>query len=259
MKYTVESSADGTKLLVFENKMKTVLIPAINDKFTVCISTQIGCGMKCAFCRSGKFERDLTAEEISEQVSTASELIDRKPTSIVVMGMGEPMLNFTAVSSALKKIHDELEVSYKRMTLSTCGLHLDKLIDVPYPVAVSLHSAYQVLRDKLVPYAATVLEIVSFAKKLADKKRGLMIEYVLIKDVNDSDIDLDRLLGLDWPMNVNFNLIEFNDSGEYHRSLKLLEWKAKILDAGYKCFIRESRGSDIEAACGMLDTNLINH
>ncbi len=252
--HSVTASADGTRLVEFSNGMKTVLIPGQGFRTTICVSSQIGCGMHCAFCRAGKFVRNLSADEIVEQFKTAMGLAKSKPSSVVFMGMGEPMLNFDAVTQAIDIMHDELDISYRKISLSTCGLMLEKLLNVPFHVAVSLHSADEDLRKKLMPGCVSVSDIVLFSKGYTAKhKRGLMIEYSMISGVNDSDKDLKLLLSLDWPKNVCFNLIELNDYKEFRKSRVIDEWHKMIMIAGYECRKRESKGRDISAACGMLD------
>jgi 23S rRNA (adenine2503-C2)-methyltransferase len=166
--------------------------------------------------------------------------------------MGEPMLNFLEVSNAIEEIHSKHSFDYKKITLSTSGIHLNKLVFVSYNIAISLHSANDSIRKKLMPSACSVKEIIDFVKEFPGKN-GVMIEYSLISGVNDREEDLKELLSLDWPKNTNFNLIEFNDIKDMKKSSNYLIFKEAIRNAGYKCFIRESRGLDIEAACGMLN------
>ena len=208
--------------------------------------------MSCAFCKAGSFEKDLTSNEILEQLSAAIEIAG-KPTSIVFMGTGEPMLNFENVSKAIHTIHELFQISYKKITLSTCGINLNKLADVPYLVAISLHSAEDSKRLKLMPGAARVDDIVKFTKTQSLKKSGVMLEYALIENINDSKEDVEKLLNLEWPQNTNFNLIEFNPHNSMKKSTRAEEIKQRIIDRGFKCFIRTSRGADVGAACGMLD------
>lgn len=287
-----QKSSDGTILLSFEEGYKSVIIPSKDNKNAVCVSCQIGCPMSCAFCRASEFVKDLSVDEILAQVRTAAGVCG-SVTSIVFMGMGEPMLNYHAVKIAIECIHKEFSIGYRHITLSTCGIGLDKLINVPFHVAISLHGSNDEIRNKLVGGTfsandkkqmhasraksgqisresgdnktegsdsteqtlrpATVAEIVAFSKVYGvQHKDGLMIEYALISGVNDSDSCLDELLSLDWHPNTNFNLIEFNDIGKFKKSTRMNLWKERIINSGFKCFKRLSRGADIEAACGML-------
>jgi 23S rRNA (adenine2503-C2)-methyltransferase len=255
MDYKLASSSDGTKLITFKEGFKSVIIPAKDDKNAVCLSSQIGCQMNCAFCRAGKFKRNLTSDEIYAQAKIAQDIIKCKPTSIVIMGMGEPMLNFKEVNAAIDRLNKDMGISYKRITLSTCGVNLDLLKGAKFLIAISLHSPRDDVRQRIMPGACPVKEVVDFANIFKDNKNGVMMEYALMDGINDSDDDLALLLSLDWPKNAVFNILEFNDhnclkksgKGHYHKF-----WEA-LVGAGFKCFVRESRGKDIEAACGMLE------
>ncbi len=258
--YKIEKSTDGTIKINFKEGYIAVIIPTKDDKLSVCVSCQIGCPVGCKFCYSGKtkFKRNLTAEEIVEQVRVAKEVAGLEPTSIVSMGMGEPTLNLKNVSEAGEKIHEEFNISYNRITISTsCLKSLDKLADTKFNIALSLHSPFDAIRKKLIPGTVSVSKIVKFSKDYLAKgnnKKYVMIEYSLIKGVNDSEKDLKKLVSLKWPKRMLFNLIEFNDLGEMQGSeIKTLEhFKEEIIKKGWKCFIRGSRGKDISASCGML-------
>lgn len=234
----------------FAKGHSSVIIPTTNNKYTLCLSTQVGCSMDCSFCHSNAFQENLRPEEIILQFEMG--YAQFPITSIVFMGMGEPMANFDSVSEAIEHMHQTNAVAYKRITLSTIGKNLDKLITAPYHVAVSLHGAQEKTRRKLVPFGATVSDILAFAKERANENKNTMIEYALIKGVNDSDAEFKALMALDWPSETNFNLIEYNPKDTFTKSPRLKEWKEGIRNKGYKCFIRESRGKDIDAACGML-------
>lgn len=249
----VEHSSDGTIKLTFSEGYSSVIIPHKNNKIAVCVSCQIGCPVGCTFCYTAKlgFKRNLNAEEILDQIEEAKK-IRPEITSIIFMGMGEPMTNFTQVNKSIELIHEKYSFSYKKITLSTMGLNLDKLKDVKFRVAISLHSPFDEERKKLIPAAKPIQDIVDFTNIMLGKD-GTMIAYTLIKDVNDTKKHLDKLLSYNWNKNVYFNLIEFNEIGELKRSDNLKMFREKILAAGYKCFTRGSRGGDIGAACGMLD------
>lgn len=258
--YKIEKSADGTVKIIFNEGYIAVTIPTKDDKLSVCVSCQVGCPVGCKFCYSGKtkFKRNLSYEEIVNQVRVAKYISGCEPTSIVFMGMGEPTLNLVNVLEAGEKIHDEFNISYNRITISTsCLKTLDKLVDIKFNIALSLHSPFDVVRKKLIPGAISISKIVKFTKNYLAKgnnKKHVMIEYSLIKGVNDSEKDLKKLVSLKWPEKMLFNLIEFNDLGELCGSdMKTIEhFKEEILKKGWKCFIRGSRGKDISASCGML-------
>jgi len=258
--YKTEKSFDGTIKLNFKEGYIAVIIPTKDNKLSVCVSCQIGCPVGCKFCYSGKikFQRNLTVEEIVEQIRVAKEVTSSEPTSIVFMGVGEPTLNLKNVLGAGEKIHEEFKISYNRITISTsCLKTLDKLVDIKFNIALSLHSPFDAVRKKLIPGAISVLKIVKFAKDYlvqGNNKKYVMIEYSLIKGVNDSEKDLKKLVSLKWPKKILFNLIEFNDLGEMKGSDTdtLEHFKEEIIRKGWKCFIRGSRGKDISASCGML-------
>ncbi|MFP4424366.1 MAG: radical SAM protein [Candidatus Woesearchaeota archaeon] len=233
----MQISVDGTIRLDFEG-YSAVVIPSKNNKISVCLSCQVGCPVGCAFCRSGNFVRNLSADEILKQFDSCCE--HGKPTSVVFMGSGEPLLNFDAVSEAIR----DMEVPLRKITVSTCGIDLEKLQDVSYNVAISLHSPFEEVRKRLVP-RGSVKDIVEFSQK-----RPVMIEYCLIKGITDREVDVNELMRLNFGPETNFNLIRLNDSQGYTGS-DCQGFKNRLLKK-YKCFIRYPRGTDIEAACGML-------
>jgi len=261
MVYKIIKSKDGTIKINFLEGYSSVIIPTKEGKNTVCVSCQIGCPVKCKFCYSGKikFKRNLTKEEIVKQVRIASEIIGKKPQAIVFMGMGEPLINIKNVLDAAEEIHNKIAIAYNRITISTSGLkNIDKLIPIKFNVAVSLHSPFDKNRKELIPLGISVRKIVNFANKYCEihhKKNYVMVEYALMGGINDSERDLIKLLSLKWPKRTLFNLIEFNNLGEFCRSDdKIYEkFKLAIIKKGFKCFIRKSRGQDIGASCGMLE------
>lgn len=250
---SIKKSEDGTIRINFEDGYSTVIIPTINDKNTICVSSQAGCPIGCKFCHTKFFNKNLSKEEILNQIEIAKQYCE-KITSIVFMGCGEPMLNFDQVNQSIKLIHEKYKIAYKKITLSTIGLNLDKLIDKKYSVAISLHSPIDKIRQELINKKTNVKDIVEFCK---NRKQPTMIAYSMIKDINDKDEDLKELLKLDFPSQTNFNLIEFNETNEYKSSNRLEYFKEEIRKKGYKCFIRQSRGKDISAACGMLTFNTV--
>jgi 23S rRNA (adenine2503-C2)-methyltransferase len=261
MSYKIQESSDGTKKLIFDKGYIAVIIPTKDDKNTVCISCQVGCPVGCKFCYTGKigFKCNLLAEEIFEQAKIAQEIIGKKIQSVVFMGMGEPTLNIKNVLEAAEKIHKELLISYNRITISTsCIKTLSSLENIPFNVALSLHSPFDKTRKQLIPGAISLRQILPFTRKYLEKsnnKKYVMIEYSMIKGINDSERDLKKLISFKWPKKMLFNLIEFNSFGDFKKSDEstVEHFKQEIIKAGWKCFIRKSRGSDIEAACGMLE------
>jgi 23S rRNA (adenine2503-C2)-methyltransferase len=258
--YTTQKSEDGTIRINFKDGYIAVIIPTKDDKIAVCVSCQIGCAVGCKFCYTGKigFIRNLSSEEIYNQVVVAKEISGKSPTSIIFMGMGEPTLNLENVLEAGEKIHKEFNLSYNKITISTsCLKNLDKLIDCKFNLALSLHSVFDKKRKDIIPIGASVNKIVKFANKYVESgnnKKYIMIEYALIEGENDTDKDLKKLISLKWPKRSLFNLIQFNDIGKYKASSfeRMLMFKDALMKKGWKCFIRNSRGKDIGASCGML-------
>lgn len=255
----IEKSLDGTIKLNFEG-YSSVIIPSINNKFCVCLSCQIGCPINCNFCLSGKqgFKKNLTKQEILEQLKKAKDVLGKTPTSVVFMGSGEPSLNLKNVLAAAEDIHSNYDIPYKKITISTIGLdNIDILSKIKFNLAISLHSTFNEKRKQISPLTCSVERVVEIAKKYVSRHRKnyTMIEYSLIQGFNDSNEDLNNLLSFDWPKKTIFNLIEFNETNEMKKVSieKMQEFKLKILERGYKCFIRRSMGKDISAACGMLN------
>jgi len=259
--YKLENSKDGTIKINFSEGYSSVIIPTKDEKNSVCVSCQIGCCVGCKFCYSGKkkFKRNLTAEEIIEQVEIAQGIIGKRPQSIVFMGMGEPLLNLDNVLKAAEEIHNKFSVARYRITISTSALkNLNKLSKVNFNLAISLHSPFDSVRKKLIPNTVSINKIVKFVNgfcKNHKKRFGIMVAYTLIKNINDSEKDLKKLLSYKWHKRILFNLVEFNDISNFKKSDdKIIEkFKLGIIAKGYKCFIRTARGRDIQASCGMLE------
>ncbi|HET8730724.1 MAG TPA: 23S rRNA (adenine(2503)-C(2))-methyltransferase RlmN [Moraxellaceae bacterium] len=280
-----EYSADGTRkwvLRVGEGSMvETVLIPD-GDRKTLCVSSQVGCSLDCSFCSTGKqgFQRDLSTAEIIGQVWVANrsyfedeplmENRQRAITNVVMMGMGEPLLNFDNVVPAMELMLDDFAygMSKRRVTLSTSGVvpMLDKLgetIDVA--LAVSLHAPNDALRDELVPINRKypLKELLAACRRYLARfqgeeggRRKITMEYVMLAGVNDTPAharELARLLR-DTPSKIN--LIPFNPfpHAPYGRSSRedILAFQKILTEADYICTIRSTRGDDIDAACGQL-------
>ena len=274
-----QDSTDGTRKWAIRvdggGLVEAVLIPAGN-RATLCVSSQVGCSLDCSFCSTGKqgFQRDLTAAEIIGQVWLAINSYNafgpghnRVVSNVVMMGMGEPLLNFDNVVAAMDLMLEDLAygLSKRRVTLSTSGVvpALDRLALVSeVSLAVSLHAPNDELRDQLVPInrkypIAVLLESArNYMAAQSDKNRVVTIEYTLIKDVNDQVVHARELVELlrDTPCKVN--LIPFNPfaQSDYRRpSGNAVQrfWQV-LVDAGYIVTVRTTRGDDIDAACGQL-------
>ena len=273
----VETSADGSKKYLFglkdDNFIETVLIPEKNH-YTLCISTQVGCAMGCRFCmtaRSGLI-RNLTQGEIVGQILGIAKDITgvKQLTNIVLMGMGEPLANYDNVIRALNIITDGdsgLQFSTRRVTLSTSGL-VPKLADLgrdsKVSLAISLNATDNKTRSMLMPinnnYPIEQL-IDACAHYPLTPRNKITFEYILIKDINDSMADADRLAKLLRPVKAKINLIPFNEhpGSEFKRPDEsvILSFQAVLHKNNYTAIIRRSKGTDISAACGQLSAKNI--
>jgi 23S rRNA (adenine2503-C2)-methyltransferase len=246
-------------------RVETVLM-VYPDRATVCVSSQAGCAMRCSFCATGQggFDRHLSVGEIVEQVVLARrEAYPRRLGNVVFMGMGEPLANYDNTWSAVERIHSELGISARHITLSTVGVvpGILRLATEALPVnlAVSLHAARDELRDKLVPlnrrYPLSVL-MGACADYLAAKARRLSFEWALIEGVNDSPRDAAELAELALPLGAHVNVIPLNPTSGYAgqgaRSAGVAAFRHWLNDLGVNATVRANRGTDIDAACGQL-------
>lgn len=264
-------SEDGTEKYLFGmedgEKVESVLIPG-EDRLTLCISSQAGCALGCRFCLTGAggFVRDLLPHEITGQVFMARSMAaPRVITNIVLMGTGEPLLNRDNVFEALGRLTDPkmFSISTRRITLSTAGVvpGLQALAESGLGVnlAVSLNAATDEVRDEIMPinrkYPISKLMAALRAFPLAPRRR-ITIEYVLLAGINDSAKDARALGKVLRGLKCKINLIPFNEHGgsAYTRpgADEVFGFKETLAEMGYAAFIRDSRGSDILAACGQL-------
>jgi 23S rRNA (adenine2503-C2)-methyltransferase len=273
--YKVQKSNDGTIKSAFQlhdkHLIEGVLIPT-EDRATACVSSQVGCSLTCSFCATGflKRERNLTAAEIYDQVvlinQQANESVGRNLSNIVFMGMGEPLLNYSNVVTAIDKITSEegLNMSAKRITVSTAGIAkmIKKLADdnVRFNLALSLHAADDEKRNTIMPInEQNNIEVLLDALKYFQSKcKGeVTFEYILLDGVNDTLEDAKKLVDICHQLeDVKINVIEYNkiDQANFHKST--VETREKFIDylAKHKVIanVRKSRGKDIDAACGQL-------
>jgi 23S rRNA (adenine2503-C2)-methyltransferase len=275
-------SADGTRKYLVRiaggHEVETVYIPE-EGRGTLCISSQVGCTLTCSFCHTGtqKLVRNLTAGEIAGQVMLARDDLGEWPvpgapkdetrliSNVVLMGMGEPLYNFDAVRDAMKIVMDGegMSLSRRRITLSTSGVVPEiarTAEEIGCMLAISFHATTDEVRDRLVPINKrwnidTLLGALRDYPKLSNSER-ITFEYVMLKDVNDSDADARRLVRLIAGIPAKINLIPFNEwpGSPYQRSdWERIEAFADIIfKAGYASPIRTPRGEDIMAACGQL-------
>lgn len=275
------TSADNTRKWLLQlsdgQRIESVYIPE-EDRGAVCISTQIGCAMNCAFCNTGSqgFTRNLTAAEIVGQFLLARDSYGEWPTpsdqtrylsNIVVMGMGEPLLNFDNTAKALKILMDEegVCISRRRITVSTSGIAplIPRIAsEMRVRLAVSLHAPTDEIRNQIMPInrkypLKQLMDACREYRKIADEPRQrITFEYVMIDGLNDSEQNAYQLIELVKGIGAKFNLIPLNEwSGcplKCSPRHKIEKFASILNKAGYSCPIRASRGREIMAACGQL-------
>ncbi len=286
-------SSDGTRKWLLQlsdgNHIEAVFIPE-DDRGTLCVSSQVGCALDCSFCSTGRqgFNRNLTAAEIISQVWLASQLLEgekklckgkygnramqerlptgRKITNVVMMGMGEPLLNFDSTVKAVRIMMDDFAygLSKRRVTVSTAGVvpAMDRLADVlDMRLAVSLHASNDELRNELVPVNKKypLKELMAACRRFIDKQNSrsrITFEYVMLDGINDKPEHARELIRLLKGIPTLMNLIPFNPfagSGYYTSSRKsVLRFSEILHEAGMTTVVRRTRGDDIDAACGQL-------
>jgi 23S rRNA (adenine2503-C2)-methyltransferase len=246
-------------------QVETVLM-RYSDRVTVCVSTQAGCAMACQFCATGQagFQRQLTQGEIVEQVAVAMrEAEPRRVSNIVFMGMGEPLANYDRVWGAVERLHGDMGLSARHLTLSTVGIvpGIRRLAaeSLPVNLAVSLHAANDVLRDELVPinrrYPLALLAD-ACAEYVAATGRRLSIEWAMIDGVNDRESDATELAAFARPLRAHVNLIPLNPTPGYpvvgSPRDQVRRFRDDLTALGVNATIRITRGAEIDAACGQL-------
>ena len=269
-------SEDGTRKWLFRledgNCIETVFIPE-DDRGTLCVSSQVGCTLNCTFCATARqgFSRNLQASEIIGQLWLAERLLadagyrPRAVTNVVMMGMGEPLLNYDAVVSAIRLMLDDLSfgLSRRRVTLSTAGVvpAIDRLAkDCPVSLAVSLHAVEDDIRDQLVPLNRKypIDQLLHACRRFLnnDSRRRITFEYVMLDGINDSTDHARKLVRLLRDIPAKVNLIPFNsvEGIAYDCSPKLVidRFREEVLAGGLMTITRRTRGADIAAACGQL-------
>lgn len=267
----VETGKDGTRKYLFRlsdgNAIESVLIPE-EDRNTLCISTQAGCAMQCAFCLTGTFRltRNLTTSEIVNQILAVRR--DADVRNIVLMGMGEPLHNLDNVIPALKIMLEDngLQFSSRRVTVSTCGLvpEIDRLgREVTVNLAVSLNATTDELRDRIMPVNRRypIAALMAALKRFPlPGRRKITIEYVMLGGLNDSQEDAKRLVKLLSDVPNKINLIPFNphEGADFAPPTQsaLDAFHRYLLDRHFTVITRNSRGDDISAACGQLKGRL---
>ncbi|GBQ21013.1 iron-sulfur cluster redox enzyme [Tanticharoenia sakaeratensis NBRC 103193] len=279
-----QTSTDETRKFLFRfrdgQEAETVYIPdRREDRGAVCISSQVGCTLSCTFCHTGtqKLVRNLGAAEIVGQFMAARDSYNEWPSpkgdtprllsTIVLMGMGEPLYNYDNVAKAMRIIMDGegIGLSRRRITLSTSGVvpMMDRCGDeLGINLAISLHAVTDELRDQIVPlnrkYPITELMAACRRYPAASNARRITFEYIMLRGINDSEADARELVRLIRGLPAKVNLIPFNPwpGSDYKPSTKeqLAKFAQIVMDAGYAAPIRMPRGRDILAACGQLKT-----
>ena len=274
-----QDSVDGTRKWLIRvdggSCIEMVFIPE-RDRGTLCVSSQIGCALDCSFCATGKqgFNRDLTSAEIIGQLWIAADSFgqfgsraNRRVSNVVMMGMGEPLMNFDNVVDAMSIMLEDnaYGLSKRRVTLSTSGVvpELDKLGDVSQvSLAISLHAPNDELRNELVPLnkkyplATFIKSDKNYIEKMPDSKRKVTVEYTLMDQVNDRSVHARELGVLLKDLPCKINLIPFNPfpGSDYKRvtNTALNRFRDILSAEGYTVTVRTTRGDDIAAACGQL-------
>ena len=270
----VTPSQDGSRKLVFRladgARISAVVMPD-DDRITLCLSTQVGCGFACTFCLTGTMglERNLTADEIVGQLMAANRLLEGeglRVTHLVFMGMGEPLANYAPLVTSLRILTDaKLGIGYspRRITVSTVGLvkGIERLgrENLKVNLAISLHAADDETRGRLMPvnksWNLEALMTAVRAYPLAPRQR-VFFEYVLLDGVNDTPEDAQRLARLLRNVRAKVNLIPFNDwpGSDFRRPplARILAFQSILLETGITTTVRWSKGEDIGAACGQL-------
>ncbi len=270
-------SSDGTRKWLLQlhdgNHIEAVFIPE-DDRGTLCVSSQVGCALDCSFCSTGRqgFNRNLSAAEIISQVWLAAHLLEeekkpgRKITNVVMMGMGEPLLNFDNTVTAVRIMMDDFAygLSKRRVTVSTAGVvpAMDRLGDtLDMRLAVSLHATNNALRDELVPVNKKypLEELMAACRRFIDKQNTrsrITFEYVMLDGINDQPEHARELIKLLKGIPTLMNLIPFNpfEGSGYRTSSKkaVIRFREMLHASGMTTVVRKTRGEDIDAACGQL-------
>lgn len=265
------ASRDGSAKLVLRYgdgaRVQSVVMPD-EDRLTLCVSTQVGCGYGCAFCLTGTMglERNLSAGEIVGQVLAAARTLEgRRLTHVVYMGMGEPLANYAATVRSIRLLTDPraFGLSPRRLTVSTVGLAgaIERLAreDLKVNLAVSLHATTDAVRSRLMPVnkGHPIAEVLAACRRFpVPARRRMTFEYVLLDGVNDSPEDARRLVRLLHGLRAKVNLIPFNDweGSRFARPPlpSIIAFQGYLLEQGIIATVRWSKGEDIGAACGQL-------
>ena len=265
----VRTADDGdTVKALFPGGYETVAMRYEGGRRTVCVSSQAGCGLGCTFCATGQMGliRNLEPFEIVAQVLWAGETFGgERPTNVVFMGMGEPLANYDNVMNAVRSIHDDVGISARRIVVSTVGIvpAMERLAgeDLPVTLALSLHAPDDDTRTSLVPVNKRwpVSDVLAAAKGFRRAHgRRVSIEYALIAGTNDRDDQADALAKLLRGSDIHVNLIPLNPTPGFGvpASQRVDGFAARLRRGGVNATVRDTRGREIEAACGQLATTI---
>lgn len=263
-------SFDGTEKVIFElgdgKLIETVLIYADKRK-TACLSTQVGCKFTCSFCASGMngFKRNLTASEILSQILFLQHGLKHRITNFVFMGMGEPLDNYENVSKVIKIMNspEAMAVAARRITVSTSGIipGIEKFkgLGLQVNLSISLHAVNNELRDKLMPVNKKypLEKLINSCEDYIDNGgRMITLEYILIKDINDSQKDIDVLIRIAKTLKAKVNIIPYSPVSNLKfrapEKKDITVFENKLMSQGVNVTVRQSKGKDIMAACGQL-------
>jgi 23S rRNA (adenine2503-C2)-methyltransferase len=274
---SVSDDGDTVKLLwsLHDGALVETVLMHYRDRATVCVSTQAGCAMACAFCATGQagYQRNLDRGEIVEQVMRARQRSHRSANehpNVVFMGMGEPLANYDHTWAAIEVLHHDAGLSARNLTVSTVGIvpGIKRLARERLPVnlAVSLHAANDALRDSLVPINRRypIAEVIDACRDyFAVKRRRVSFEWAMIDGVNDRPSDASELAALAKSLRAHVNLIPLNPTPGYAvRGTPLPQVRAfrdRLRELGVNATVRRNRGTDIDAACGQLRATALEH
>ncbi len=264
------------KRTIDDEIIETVGIPT-NKRLTVCVSSQIGCPMGCKFCATGKggLNRSLNVNEIVDQVISVRETMNRRPTHVVFMGMGEPLLNIRNVLDSIECLTNDIGIGQRKITVSTVGiphtlldfakLAQDRLGRVKFTLAVSLHAPNQTLRESIIPSASSypINTLLKDCKKYIELTgRRVSFEYILLGGVNDKDLHAEQLAALMRGFQSHVNLIAYNPIAEENfkrpSQSRVNSFRELLENKGVAVSVRASRGRDKDAACGQLRRRTID-
>ena len=267
----IQESKDGTNKFLLEcvdgNSIESVLITNEDGRLTACISTQVGCPMQCEFCATGKqgYVRNLDAQEIYFQVAHMSKHKNERIDNIVVMGQGEPFLNYENTLRAITRLNedDSLKIAARKITVSTCGIleGIKKFTEESkqFGLSVSLHSAIQATRSVIMPKTKNIaLESLSEALRAYQEisNRRITFEYLLLDGVNDSEQECEAVIEFCKPFLCHVNLLHYNSvTGCVFKPTskeKFEKFEGKLAKNGVNVSVRKSKGTDIDGACGQL-------